>query len=128
MRRSLAIALLFLSSAAFADSCEVASPDWTGRVWSRPSSCSVTKSGPTTEIIVGARDTFWDVTGNIGRHIIPGFIWNKNDGWYRDTSRDQVIWEGSVKQTSASCSVGGMASGGWDFSNGMRICLPKRGP
>jgi hypothetical protein len=127
MKYPLSIVILLLSSPSLADSCEVASSDWTGRVWSRSSSCSVTKSGSTTEIIIGARDTFWDVTGNIGRHIIPGFVWNKNDGWYRDISRDQVIWEGSVKQTSASCSVGGTASNSWDFSNGMRICLPKRG-
>lgn len=128
MMRFLSVALLFLSSAAHAADCSWAAPDSTGRVWVRSSSCNVIKSGLTTEIIVGARDTFWEVTGSVGRHIIPGFLWNKDDGWYRNTSKDQVIWEGSAKQTSASCSVGGMASDGWDFSNGMRICLPKRRP
>lgn len=127
MRYLLTIAFFLLSTPALAENCSFAFPDWTGRVWAQSSSCTVTKSGATTEIIVGARDTFWEVTGSIGRHIIPGFIWNKSDGWYRDTSKDQIIWEGTVKQTSSSCFAGGTISSGWDFSNGMRICLPKRG-
>ena len=112
------ILFLLLSSPAFA-ACETAAPDWTGRVWARSSGCDI-KTGLVTEIQVN--NSVWQVIGNVGRQIIPGMTWNKNDGWYRDSSQDRVIWEGTAKQSSGSCYSGGKASSSWDFSNGLRIC------
>jgi len=113
--------LLFLIISSPAFGCQTAAPDWTGRVWARTTTCDV-KTGPVTEIQTG-NGSVWQVIGNVGRQIIPGMTWNKNDGWYRDTNNDRVIWEGTAKQSSGSCySTGGKSNGGWDFSNGLRIC------
>jgi hypothetical protein len=111
---------ILLSSPTFA--CETAASDWTGRVWARTFSCDVKKNGPATEIQVGD-NSVWQVIGNVGRQIVPGFVWNKNDGWSRDSSKDRVIWEGTAKQSSGPCYADKKSSGSsWDFSNGMRIC------
>lgn len=112
------IIFLLLTSSAFA--CQTAAPDWTGRVWARTSDCDV-KTGPVTEIQVN--NSVWQVIGNVGRQIVPGMIWNKNDGWTRDSSQDRVIWEGTAKSSSGSCYADKKSSGsGWEFSNGLRIC------
>lgn len=110
------ILFLLLSSPSFA--CQTAAPDWTGRVWARTSGCDV-KTGPVTEIQVN--NSVWQVIGNVGRQIVPGVLWNGSD-WYRDESKDRVIWEGTAKSSSGSCYSGGKASSGWEFSNGLRIC------
>jgi len=107
---------ILISSPAFA--CQTAAPDWTGRVWAN-NNCNV-KPGPVTEIQVN--NSVWQVIGNVGRQIIPGMTWNKNDGWFRDPSNDRVIWEGTAKQSSGPCYAGGKSSSGWEFSNGLRIC------
>jgi len=115
--RFLLILFLMISSSTIA--CETAAPDWTGRVWARNSQCDI-KTGPVTEIQTG--NSIWQVIGNVGRQIVPGMTWNKNDGWYRDTNNDRVIWEGTAKQSSGPCYAGGKSNSGWDFSNGLRIC------
>lgn len=126
MRAAIVALSMFAASPACAASCSWAAPDSTGRSWARDERCVVTR-GPTTEIIVGARDAIWSISGGVGRHIIPGYTWTKEGGWVRDASLDQVIWSGSVKQTSAPCHADGRGVvGGWDFSNGMRICTGGR--
>jgi hypothetical protein len=110
--------MLFFTTPAFS-ACETAAPDWTGRVWARTSQCDI-KTGPVTEIQTNNR--IWQIIGNVGRQIVPGMVWDKNSGWYRDERQDRVIWEGTAKQSSGPCYAGGKATTGWDFSNGLRIC------
>ena len=127
MRSSFIALSIFVASPACAASCSWAAPDSTGRSWARNDQCQTTQAGSTTEIIVGARDALWSISGSVGRHIIPGYTWTKGGGWARDASLDQVIWSGSVKQTSAPCHADGKGVvGGWDFSNGVRICTGGR--
>jgi hypothetical protein len=122
----IALSVIAASPACAAD-CSWAAPDNTGRSWARNDQCLTTRSGSTTEIIVGARDAFWSISGSVGKHIIPGYTWTKDSGWVREASLDQVIWSGSVKPTGASCHADGRGVvGGWDFSNGMRICTGSR--
>ena len=116
---SLRYFLLFILLSSPACACQTAAPDWTGRVWARTSGCDI-KTGPVTEIQVN--NGVWQVIGNVGRQIVPGMVWNKNDGWFRDTNKDRVIWEGTAKSSSGPCYAGGKSSSGWEFSNGLRIC------
>ncbi|CAB4122487.1 hypothetical protein UFOVP32_28 [uncultured Caudovirales phage] len=126
MDRLFILALLASAPAAQAADCAWAASDNTGRVWAHRDQCSTSQSGSTTEIIVGARDTLWSVAGGVGRQIIPNLIWTKEGGWTRDRSRDQVIWEGSVAPTDKACHIDGRGGGGWEFSNGLRICTGGR--
>ena len=129
MRIALALLTTIIVNSASAAECSWAAPDNTGRVWAHREHCSV-QSSPSlgTEIIVGARDAFWSVTGSVGRHIVPGYNWTKRDGWVRDTNRDQVLWMGGAKPSSSSCHADGSGPrSGWDFSNGMRICVSGGG-
>jgi hypothetical protein len=133
MRSAIVALALCAAAPACALDCSWAAPDNTGRVYARDDRCLVTvrsyslSEAAATEIIVGARDAFWSISGSVGRHIIPGYTWTKGGGWSRDASLDQVIWSGSVKQTSAPCHADGKGVvGGWDFSNGMRICTGGR--
>ena len=118
MRYFFLLIMLFFTTPVFS-ACETATPDWTGRVWARSSQCDV-KTGPVTEIQINNR--IWQVIGNVGRQIVPGFSWDKNSGWYRDESQDRIVWEGTAKQSSGPCYAGGKSSSGWEFSNGLRIC------
>jgi hypothetical protein len=110
--------ILFLLLSTPTLSCEIAAPDWTGRVWARTNDCDI-KKGNVTEIITG--NSIWQVIGNVGRQIVPGIVWDGSE-WYRDTNKDRVIWEGTAKQSSGPCYAGGKSSSGWEFSNGLRIC------
>jgi len=112
------LVLIFLLMSTPTLSCEIAASDWTGRVWARTSDCDI-KKGNITEIITG--NSVWQIIGNVGRQISPGIVWDGSK-WYRDTNKDQVIWEGTAKQSSGPCYAGGKTSNGWEFSNGLRIC------
>lgn len=133
MRSAIFAFALCAATPASALECSWASPDNTGRVYARNEQCLVTtrsyslSEAAATEIIVGARDAFWSISGSVGKLIIPGYTWTKGGGSVRDASLDQVIWSGSVKPTSAPCQADGKGVvGGWDFSNGVRICKGGR--
>jgi hypothetical protein len=118
------IPLLLLSAPAMALDCGTSAPDWTGRSWFRSEGCSVV-NGPVTEVRVG--ENLWQIVGNVGRHVVPGNVWS-NGEWRRDESLDRVIWEGTAKRSSSSCRPGDKPSSGWDFSNGLRVCLFEKRP
>lgn len=120
------VGTMFVSTASAA-SCAWAAPDWTGRVWSRDTTCNVKNGNGVTEIYVGGSGEIWRIIGKVGQRIIPGVSWVPGFGWARDESRDRVIWTGAAAPAAGPCPADGRVVSGWDFASGFRICVPSSG-
>jgi len=110
-------------AASKGQTCDWTAPDNHNQNYLHHSVCYVTVSGSMTEIEFEGRMEIWQADGPIGRQLSPGMAWTGNTGWYRDYHQDRVLWEGTAKKSMGPCYDRGPTGNGWDFSNGMRICV-----
>jgi hypothetical protein len=115
--------LLFSNDASAQDqNCEWTAPDYYNQNYLHSSFCVTTQEGTVTEVYLSNRAEIWQIDGTIGRQLSPGMVW-RGSSWQRDYYRDKILWEGTAKKSAGPCKYKGPVGNGWDFSNGMRICL-----
>jgi hypothetical protein len=128
---SVFVALLLVSMLApafvMAGSCGYVATDWTGRNWYKYIGCASKSANGATEIVNQANGEVWQIAGTNARQISPGLSWLPGLGWFRDESRDRVLWEGKAAPTASPCAADAKGGAGWDFSSGVRICVFNQG-
>lgn len=104
--------------------CDYETVDWNGFVRVRAEYCRVDRDGTVTEIYVGRRSTRWIIDGARAWLVDTGMIWDANaQRWVRETSRDRVVWYGSVRIDQLACRFRGQATIRYVFSDDSAICL-----